>query len=164
MKKVLSGLAAGVLAFSLFTSATFAAVSFDSSTGTGFVGKGDVQTALGFNNAQLQSNAGTLEFTYESVDTYAITVSWTTGEGTRGEKTHYVDHKRTSSVTSGVEYNARTAKQVNGFTLDGFDNPVVEGDIPQEGDQFPGNSGHTVVDVELVSSNSTLYVNGAALQ
>ena len=26
-------------------------------TGTGFVGKGDVQTALGYNNAQMQANA-----------------------------------------------------------------------------------------------------------
>jgi hypothetical protein len=31
--------------------------------GTGFVGKGDVQTALGWNNQKLQSNATKLAFT-----------------------------------------------------------------------------------------------------
>jgi Spy/CpxP family protein refolding chaperone len=34
--------------------ATFAAVTFNPSTGIGFVGKGDVQNAFGWNNADLQ--------------------------------------------------------------------------------------------------------------
>lgn len=39
-----------------------AAVTFDASTGTGFVGKGDVQLAFGWNNKQLQANAAGVTF------------------------------------------------------------------------------------------------------
>ena len=39
-----------------FASAANAAVTIDA-TGKGFVGKGDVQTALGYNNTQMQANA-----------------------------------------------------------------------------------------------------------
>ncbi|MCL7747515.1 hypothetical protein [Halalkalibacter alkaliphilus] len=164
MKKILTGLAAGALAMSLFASSTFAAVSFDSETGKGFVGKGDVQTALGFNNKQLQDNAGELAFTYESVQSFEVTVEWTTGEGTKGEKTHLVEHKRTSTVTGNVAYDARTAKQVTGFNLTNFGEKTEAGNIPKVGETFPGNSGHEVTKVELVSSTNTLYVNGKALQ
>jgi hypothetical protein len=45
---------ASVTAIALGTTPAFAAVTFNSTTGKGFVGKGDVQTALGYNNATLQ--------------------------------------------------------------------------------------------------------------
>lgn len=50
--KTLVALAAATLA-----TVAIAAVTFDPVTGTGFVGKGDVQTAFGWNNQQLQQNA-----------------------------------------------------------------------------------------------------------
>jgi hypothetical protein len=59
-----------------------AAVAFDPtcsltpSNGTGkcgFVGKGDVQTVLGYNNAQMQSNASKLAFTYAQPASQALT-------------------------------------------------------------------------------------------
>ncbi|WP_053361177.1 hypothetical protein [Bacillus sp. FJAT-27251] len=164
MKKVLTGLAAGALALSVFSSSAFAAVTFDSSTGTGFVGKGDVQTALGLNNAQMQAIANDLTFTFETVESYEITVEWTTGEGKKGETTHTVDHTRTSNVAGSVDYGARKANQVNGFNLNGFKTVSSEGIIPEVNSQFPGNSGHVVTKVELVSSTSTLYVKGVSLQ
>jgi hypothetical protein len=165
MKKLLTGLAAGALALTVLSSSAFAEVSFDSANGTGFVGKGDVQTVLGWNNAELQKNAANLKFTYESTDTYEITVEWTTGEGTKGEKTHSVEHKRTNEISSGVEYDPRKAKQVNGFILKEMSNSTETlTDLPEVGDIFPGKSGHTVVNVEKVSSTNTLYVNGVALQ
>jgi len=40
---------------------TSISVSYFPETG-GFVGKGDVQTALGWNNAQLQTNASAVKF------------------------------------------------------------------------------------------------------
>ena len=40
-----------------------ASVNVDATTGTGFVGKGDVQSALGWNNAKLQAGAESLTFT-----------------------------------------------------------------------------------------------------
>lgn len=52
-----------VAVFALTISAAQAAVTFNSETGTGFVGKGDVQTVLGYNNSQLQRNASSLVFT-----------------------------------------------------------------------------------------------------
>ncbi|WP_051314969.1 hypothetical protein [Alteribacter aurantiacus] len=164
MKKILSGLTAGALAMSLFIGSAFAGGTIDYSNGQGFVGKGDVQSVLGYNNAQLQQNAEKLKFTYESVDTYEITVEWTTGEGTRGEKTHTVEHKRTSTFSSGVDYDTRKAKQVTGFNLTGFDNVSTEGNIPEVGDEFPGNSGHKVTNIEHVSSTDTLFVNGKVIQ
>ncbi len=164
MKKLLTGLVAGALAVSLFASSTFAAVTFDTTSGTGFVGKGDVQTALGWNNKQLQDYADKLVFTYETVETFEITVEWTTGEGTKGEKTHTVEHKRTSAVNGNVEHHARTATQITGFNLTGLKSVTTEGSIPKFGDTFPGNSGHEVTKVELVSTISTLKVNEKVLQ
>jgi hypothetical protein len=164
MKKLLTGLAAGALALSVFSSSAFAAVTFDTETGKGFVGKGDVQTALGLNNAQMQAKAEGLVFTYEAVDTYEVTVEWTTGEGKKGEKTHTVEHKRTATVSGEVTYEARKANQVTGFTLTKFIETSTEGSIPSVGEEFPGNSGHKATSVELVSSTSTLFVNGAPLE
>jgi len=164
MKKLFSGLAAGALAMGIMASSAFAAVTFDPATGTGFVGKGDVQTAMGWNNAELQKNAENLKFTYVTETTYAVTVTWTTGEGKRGEKTHYVTHERTSSVDAVVGYDARNKKQVTGFTLDKFEAVTTSGKVPAVGDEYPGNSGHIVETVEEVSTTGGLYVNGALLQ
>ncbi len=148
----------GVLAGS-----AFAAVTIDPVAGTGFVGKGDVQTALGWNNAELQKKAEELNFTYSTTTTYAVTVSWITGEGTKGENTHYVEHKRDSSVNASVAYESRTKKQVTGFILE-ITNTVTTGDIPKVGDEFPGKSGHIVTDIKEVSTTGGLYVNGELLQ
>lgn len=60
---------------------TFASVTFDPTTGAGFVGKGDVQTAFGWNNQALQANAADVTFSYNAVDTYSATCSWITGVG-----------------------------------------------------------------------------------
>ncbi|CEG29337.1 hypothetical protein [Bacillus sp. B-jedd] len=164
MKKLFSGLAAGALAMGILASSAFAAVTIDPVTGAGFAGKGDVQTALGWNNADLQKNADTLKFTYVTETKYEVTVSWITGEGTRGMKTHEVTHNRTSSVDAVVGYDARNKKQVTGFILNKFDSVTSSGEIPKVGDEYPGNSGHIVESVELVSTTGGLYVNGILLQ
>lgn len=136
--------------------------SISFASGTVFVGKGDVQSALGWNNKQLQDNANGLKWTYEISETYEITVEWTTGEGTRGEKTHVVTHERTVNVNSAVTYQARQQNQVTGFYLTIGDTPTT-GNIPEVGDTFPGNSGHTVTSVELLSRTATLKVDGVPL-
>src|ERR687892_2586108 len=64
---VLTALVVGAVAY--------ADVIFDAATGTGFVGKGDVQLALGYNNAQLQANANSLVFA--AVSTVVTERSWT---------------------------------------------------------------------------------------
>jgi opacity protein-like surface antigen len=57
MKKML--LAAGI-ALATISTAAVAAVTFDPATGTGFVGKGDIQLAFGWNNKAAQDNATAL--------------------------------------------------------------------------------------------------------
>ena len=63
----------GIVAALALAGVAAASVTFDptcpytpsNGTGTcGFVGKGDVQLALGYNNSQMQKNAGSLLFTY----------------------------------------------------------------------------------------------------
>ncbi|WP_142752186.1 hypothetical protein [Neobacillus piezotolerans] len=165
MKKILSGLAAGALAMGLLAGSAFAAVTFDPATGAGYVGKGDVQTAMGWNNADLQKNAGDLVFTYKTKEVYAITVTWTTGDGKRGEKTHDVEHERISSINATIDFSPKSNKQISGFNLKYFtDEKEVTGKIPQVGEEFPGQSGHIVSSVDLVSSTSGLYVNGVQIQ
>jgi hypothetical protein len=140
-----------------------AAVTYDDATGTGFVGKGDVQLAFGWNNKQLQDNAGGVGFSYNSSDTYEATCSWVTGEGTRGEKTHFVNHDMHTSVSSVVSYDARTRNQVTGFILTGNGVTVVTGSIPVVGGPCMGNEGHdgtwSAVSDGPVASTGGLFVN-----
>jgi len=163
MRKITLLLAAlAVLALS--ATAAFAAVSFNSTTGTGFVGKGDVQTAFGWNNTALQKNASGVSFTYNAVDTYSATCSFITGAGTRGEQTHNVDIPRHTAVTSTVAYDARTHKQIDGFNLTGFGATTTEGTVPVVGEACVANDEGVARDgtwsaVTLVSSTGGLYVN-----
>lgn len=147
----------------LLAGSAFAAVTIDPATGTGFVGKGDVQTAMGWNNAELQKKANELVFTYVTETTYQVTVEWDTGNG-KGEKTHTVTHKRTSNLNTNVTYKPREMNQVTGFNLLGNGVETEVGKIPSVGEEFPGNSGHKVVSVEKVSETGGLYVNGEPLQ
>jgi hypothetical protein len=158
MKKVLTGAAAGVLAFSLFASAAFGAVNLDADSGKGFVGKGEVQSAFGWNNAQLQANAEKVQFVYTTETKYEVTVEWTTGEGNKGEKTHTVTHKRDSSFSSSIAADARRNNQVNGFNLNGFEGAEQQEAPYKAGEIFPGNSRHVITDVNLVSVTNELTV------
>lgn len=154
--------AAVVFAASLALAApASAAVTFDSATGTGFVGKGDVQTAFGWNNPALQSKAKDLSFTYSTTDTYEAVCSWTTGEGTRGEKTHNVDHKKKTALSSTVAYDARVKNQITGFILSGSGaTTTTGGEVPLIDGPCMGNPGHdgTWTSVDLTGSTGGLYL------
>jgi hypothetical protein len=63
-KRFFSGIALAFVAALLVVLPAAASVTFDPLTGTGFVGKGDVQSAFGWNNQQLQANAAGVSFTY----------------------------------------------------------------------------------------------------
>jgi hypothetical protein len=124
MKKMFATatLVAGVVAVG------FAAVTFDPATGMGFVGKGDVQLALGLNNAQLQ--AGTFSFAVES--TVVTEVSWTCTNSNNSNL--QVRERTTTTSTQGVLSSvARVKNQVTGFNLTGFSGsptigtPVTDG-------------------------------------
>lgn len=148
------------------------AVTFSASAQTVFLGKGDVQTVLGLNNAQMNNIvlANGLTFTYETTDRYDVTIVWVTETGNDGEVIHDVTHHQSRSVSSTVAYearkNANSPLQVTGFWLT-FGNPVtIGGALPVVGQPYinPGNNeignGAIVTAVDLVSSTGGLFVNG----
>ncbi|HEY4556119.1 MAG TPA: hypothetical protein VIG68_06765 [Lysobacter sp.] len=126
----------------LVSASAFAAVTFDPATGTGFVGKGDVQLAFGWNNATLQRNAGKVTFTYATEATYAVTCEWNTyTNGNKNREAKTVPHKVTEglSVASRANFDssARSNKQgdVTGFQLLGFTSIAPSGGtVPAVGD------------------------------
>lgn len=117
---VLAAAAAALLA--LTSTTAHALVTFDSSSGTGFVGKGDVQTAFGWNNAQLQANAGSVTFTVEAqVARYQDCID----DGNPANATRYPDVRTQvrdldATVTSDARLNRNQTVQTTGFLLEGY--------------------------------------------
>jgi hypothetical protein len=72
------------------------------SAGQGFVGKGDVQTALGYNNAQMQANATGLKFTTSQDATQVVT---------QDVKQSATQTATQSAVQYGVELGKQSAEQ-----------------------------------------------------
>ena len=133
---------AAAAALAVVSTASYAAVSFDAASGTGFVGKGDVQLAFGWNNSALQRNASGVTFTYSSIENFEAVCTFVTGEGTRGEKIHNIEHKKSSSVIATVAYDARQRNQITGFNLNGFGATTSTGAVPVVGMPCMGNAGH----------------------
>lgn len=153
------------VALALASTAALAEVVFYPETGTGFVGKGDVQDAFGWNDAGLQLHADGVTFTYGYSAMYEAVCTFTTGEGTRGEKIHNVPHEEEMEVASDVIVALRRNPQskVTGFNLTGFGDAFSEsGELPVVGGACPGNQGHdgvwTSVTV-LAGGEGGLYVN-----
>lgn len=118
-KNLLSGIAAATFAASLALAApASAAVTFDSATGTGFVGKGDVQLALNWNNKDLQSLAEGVDFTAEVTEVEEW--SW---ECTNLQSGNTVERARSTTTTTQGVIDAETRdskKQVTGFNIIGY--------------------------------------------
>lgn len=173
MKKTIGGLIlTGLLTLGVATSGAHAAVNFDSTAGSGFVGKGDVQLAFNWNNTALQKNASALTFTYEAVETYVVTEYWETLTGGKQPKivTHEITVPKHASVSANVVYDARKANQINGFNLNNFGTVITEGTVPVVGDPLTGNREvydaeegvwvhATVTAVEKTKSEGGLFVN-----
>jgi hypothetical protein len=164
MKKIIT--AAVATAFLLSTTGANASVTFDSSTGAGFVGKGDVQLAFGWNNAQLQRSANGVTFTHNSAETYDVTCEWDTETGGPRSRTihHDITIPRRTSVSASVSYDARTRNQITGFMLTGFGAIVYEGTVPVVGGSCPGNNPGEVTEVMSTgSSGDNLTVNSGGV-
>jgi hypothetical protein len=112
MRKILMLAVAGVAVVALSAGLAGAAVTLNQD-GTGFVGKGDVQTVYGWNNQSLQANAGNVDFRVSS----ASEVSWicTKDNGNTQERA------RTTTTEGLVTTVARERNQITGFNLTGFD-------------------------------------------
>jgi hypothetical protein len=122
MRKVIGGIVASALVLAVIGTAV-AAVTFDSETGTGFVGKGDVQLKYGWNNKQLQDNAASVSFRYNAE--VVEEVSWTCTKD--GETNSQQRQRTTTNSTAGVlSHIARERNQITGFVLSGYaGNPTV---------------------------------------
>jgi hypothetical protein len=153
-----------VAAFVVVSGIASAAVTFDAETGTGFVGKGDVQLALGLNNKQLQDQAELLDFTYESV---AVSEATWTCDRDAGPQTQERSTITTTTTQGVVDTVARERNQITGFILQGFADDDFGTKTETEGPALwdcPTN--WTAIDKvegepEVVSGG--LYVNGALL-
>jgi hypothetical protein len=169
--KIKALIGAGIIAGSmLIGSAAGAVVTFDAATGTGFVGKGDVQTALALNNAQLQAQAARIAstgFTYSATTTQET--SWTC-INERNEQVQERERTTTTEKTGVVGVIARDGKkQITGFNLTGFTGTptvVTDTDGPPLNSCPNANSsfvfGSTVVGDPVVTGGG-LFVNGVAL-
>jgi hypothetical protein len=164
-RKLYLAMGMALVAMLVAAGAVFAAVTFDSSTGKGFVGKGDVQLAFGWNDSQLQKNANGVSFSYNDTATYTATCTWITGEGTRGEQTHYVDIPRHRTVNSVVEHEIRTnpKSKVTGFKLTGFGATTYEGTVPVVGEACVSDDGSGVAQNGTWSYVSDPVFSGGAL-
>jgi hypothetical protein len=113
LKKIVSGTLAGLLlsgaAVVGLAGAAGAAVTFDPScpyqpsnaTGAcGFVGKGDVQSALGWNNDKLQKNANTLQFSYSQPADMALSRTGTESGTQDGTQSATQSTSQTASETA----------------------------------------------------------------
>ncbi len=132
MKKQLKtmGAVAGCLAAAL---AGYAAVIVDDE-GVGFVGKGDVQRALGWNNAALQLNASLLGFYFVSEEEASWECEWWTGP-TQNRRRHSSTKKTVQSINASIAYDARknSKGQITGFNLNGFGGSLVDTDGDEVG-------------------------------
>lgn len=163
--KTLTAAGIAFAATALVAAPALAAVTFDPATGTGFVGKGDVQVALGLNNKQLQDAAAGLAFTYDA--TTVTEATWSCSN----EHNQNVQQRRrtTTTTTSGVVSSvARERNQITGFQLTGFegssvtessDGPPLHS-CPNARSTYALDSGSTT---EEVSSSGGLFVDGVAL-
>lgn len=158
---------AAAIAAATISTASIAAVIFNSEDGTGWVGKGDVQTAFGWNNKAAQDNANKVSFSAESEERFQVTCEWTTGPE-HNRKTHDVSRPIHRSVSSAIGYDARKTGQYTGYHLLGYGAAVGGGDAPAVGGQCPNGHFGTITEVSGgggEGSSTTLYVtyNGVSV-
>ena len=99
----------------------FASVSVDAN-GNGYVGKGDVQSALKWNNADFDNNVAKLKFT-AGTQSMSNQTRWQCSGGEQS-RTSTVVQSRTVQATQVLSSNG---KQITGWNLTGFGFQYVSG-------------------------------------
>jgi hypothetical protein len=154
-----SSVAAG---FMFASTIAWAAVTFDSATGIGFVGKGDVQLAFGWNNPALQANASGVTFKYQAQEEYKYDCTFTVEVGRdRVLEPRTQNRGKETSINAVVAYDARLRQQITGFNLTGLGETIITGgEVPVEGGHCPGGpfDDGVISNVTLNSSTGGLYV------
>jgi hypothetical protein len=118
IRKLFSSVAFALVVVSLLSSATFASVTFDAATGTGFVGKGDVQDAFGWNDSVLQQNAGGISFTYATQGELTQMCESSAGKSEVRTKAFTREVDVTAAITSASRKNPNG--KGTGFNLTGY--------------------------------------------
>ncbi len=140
------------------------AITLDTTTGVGFVGKGAVQSRFGWNNAGLQANVGGITFSYEASGVYEQSCVHQANK-----KVVQVTFKKTVELSSAVDYTARRNPQdkVTGFNLTGIaaSSPTVPTDLCNPGQSEPDDvwtpdpAGAYPVVTQTSGTPATLYVS-----
>lgn len=124
MRHIIKAAIAATAAVVMTATAAGAAVTFDPATGEGFVGKGDVQTAFGWNNKQLQDNASGVDFEATTVTEQESTWTCDRDAGPQAQERHNTTTTTTQGVVTKIHRDNK--KQITGFILDGYEgSPVV---------------------------------------
>jgi hypothetical protein len=122
MKRFIGVLAiAAIAATALFATVASASVAVDAN-GNGYVGKGDVQSALGWNNAAFDKNVKDLKFT-AGTQVMGNQTRWQCSGGEQS-RTSTVVQSRTVNATPVLNGNG---KQITGWNLTGFGFQFVSG-------------------------------------
>jgi len=162
------------------STAAVASISFNPATGTGFIGKGDVQSALGLNNPQLQALylSGGIKFAFTENVNYKYVCTWIADDG----QTEPVAKNKTIKVKREINVALNAQGRDNssgkdgpntGFFLNGYVGGAGGGTtsepIPNLGDACDAGDGArpkpgTVTDVQVISNTGgELTVNGVHL-
>jgi hypothetical protein len=141
-----------------------ASVTFDPATGTGFVGKGDVQLVFDWNNKALQDNATKVDFRVNSVSETSWTCTKIVVQG-NDEIREIVQQRSTTSTVQGLvttvarENSKGKDGPVTGFKLTGYEGtPVLATDGPEVGSCPANPSGF------VYGNNAATTQSGGALQ
>ena len=107
-----------------------ATVTFDPATGTGFVGKGDVQTVFNWTNKALQNNAAAVDFRVNSSTETVWTCTKTVVQGNDVVREIVQERSTSSSIQGLVTSVARENSKgkdgaVTGFYLKGYEGGAV---------------------------------------
>lgn len=96
------------------------AIEIDGTTGTGFVGKGDVQYTFGWNNAQLQQNADKVRF--RAASTVVTERTWVCSRtNPQGVELTQERARTTTTVVQGLlSAVGRLRNQITGFNVLGY--------------------------------------------
>src|SRR6478609_6362901 len=121
MKRIITIVALAALALLATAAVASASVTVDAN-GNGYVSKGDVQSALKWNNADFDNNAKDLKFT-AGTQVMGNQTRWQCSGGEQSQ-TSLVTQKRT--LKAATLYNAN-GKQITGWNLTGFGYEYVSG-------------------------------------
>lgn len=147
-----------IAAIAVTASAAYAIVTYNPATG-GWAGKGDVQTAFGWNNKVMQNNHQAITFEYDATVGYSFECEWYTGPD--HNRTYHLQEKTvTFGVAGTIADTDRKTGQWTGWFLGAIVGDVGEATEPVDSDcGAEGNGMKSIVEgsVQPLSSGGGLF-------